>query len=213
MLCFAAFLVMPWLQDSLPISGRFLHRSSRSSWTQYSWTQYTWFHQAFCCSELCHFGRSPSDSMPVEPESFPRSICISRDWPPIVQRLHPFMCPDLFPVQNLPLKWLEKLPVTINFVFDQVEFPAETPYPGMLIACGTSSRRKSFNSASALERVCTWRNTVASSITLVSILTGWRYWCNPFPGFWSFLDCMCRSSKHGLKYQNGNWLNDYYMND
>ena len=39
-------------------------------------------------------------------------------------------------------------------------------------ACGTSSRRKSFNSASALERFCTWRNTVASSITVVSILTG-----------------------------------------
>mmetsp|Transcript_13143 Transcript_13143/g.27465 ORF Transcript_13143/g.27465 Transcript_13143/m.27465 type:complete len:215 (+) Transcript_13143:626-1270(+) len=37
-------------------------------------------------------------------------------------------------------------------------------------ACGTSSRRKSFNSASALERFCTWRNTVASSITVVSIL-------------------------------------------
>ena len=56
------------------------------------------------------------------------------------------------------------------FVFYQL--PLATPYPEMPIACGTSSRRKSFNSASALERFCTWRNTVASSITVVSILAG-----------------------------------------
>lgn len=68
-------------------------------------------------------------------------------------------------------------------------------------ACGISSRRcKSFNSASALERFCTWRNTVASSITVVSILTGiGGIPVQPKnPVFGRFLDGMCRKSKHDL---------------